>query len=256
MTDPIKFSIVICTWDSISTLADTIRSVKLQDYPHIELIFVDGGSTDGTLKMIEESCPEAVVVRNIKGGVSCAMNAGIVAASGDVIAHLHSDDYYLEANILSRISSQLQANPSFQWIYGNILILQDGSLKIVDYPLLPFTFRNFAAGRVWVPHPATFIRRTIFQEFGMFDVQLKYAMDIDLWFRLGQQHLPLQINAPLTVFREHIGSLSTANKSEARKEEWMVRRRYSTKAPFETAIFGLRLLCRMWRALRENSHKN
>lgn len=250
----LKFSIVTCTWNSVATLADTIRSVQAQDYPYVEHIFVDGGSTDGTLEMIAECCPDALVLRNIGGGISYAMNAGIAAASGDVIAHLHSDDYYAATDVLSRVSSQFDANPSNQWVYGKWQRLLGGIIQ-PDYLMLPFTFQSFTAGRVSVPHPATFIRRKVFAELGMFDVKLKYAMDADFWLRLGQHYLPIQIDAPLTVFREHEGSLSTANRLKARQEEWQVRRRYFAKAPFETAICGLRFLRRMWRIRRENSQK-
>ncbi len=256
MTSKLKFSIVTCTWNSAATLADTIRSVQAQDYPYIEHIFVDGGSTDGTLEMIAKNCPEALVLKNVVGGISRGMNAGIDAASGDVIAFLHSDDYYSAVDILSHVSSQLHANPLNQWAYGKIQYLREGILHSADYPLPLFTFRSFAAGRAWVPHPAAFVRRAVFAELGMFDVKLKYAMDIDLWLRLGQHYLPVQIDAHLTVFRQHEGSLSTANKLETSQEEWRVRRRYFAKAPFETAICGLRILRRMWRIRHKNLLKS
>ena len=251
MAPTLKFSIVTCTWNSVATLGDTISSLQAQDYPHVENIFVDGGSTDGTLEMIAERCPNAIVLRDVKGGISRAMNAGVDAATGDVIAHLHSDDYYAVPDVLSRVASVFEAHPACQWVYGNIDILRNGVLHPADYPLRPFTFRRYAAGYASVPHPAVFVRREAFAAVGAFDVSLKYAMDIDLWLRLGRHCLPIQIDASLTVFREHEGSLSTANKLKARHEEWQVRRRYFVQVPIETMIFGLRYLRRTQRIRRE-----
>src|SRR5437764_4865797 len=98
------FSIITCTWNSEPYLAQSIASVLAQDYPDIEYIFVDGGSTDGTLERIR-SIPRPVrLIENVRGGVSRAMNRSLAAATGDVVAHLHSDDYYLRPDALSLVA--------------------------------------------------------------------------------------------------------------------------------------------------------
>lgn len=251
MTLPLKFSIITCTWNSVHTLADTIDSVQAQRHQEIEHLFVDGGSTDGTLELIAQRCPNATVLRDVKGGISRAMNAGIRAAGGDVIAHLHSDDYFAANDVLDQVAAVFESAPDCQWAFGKIHVLSNGVVQPADELQKPFTFGRYAAGSATVQHPAVFIRRAAFAKVGMFDETLKYAMDIDLWLRLGQQCQPIQINKPLTVFREHEGSLSSANKLKARQEEWRVRQRYFSRAPFETALFGLRYLRRMWRLRRE-----
>jgi hypothetical protein len=76
----------------------------------------------------------------------------------------------------------------------------------------------------------------------MFDEKLKYAMDIDLWLRLGQVARPATIDRPLTVFRDHAGSVSSANKIKARQEEFQVRRRYMKQAPLAFGIYCLRYM--------------
>jgi len=103
-----KFSIITCTWNSEPHLAQSIASVLAQDYSNFEYIFVDGGSTDGTLERIR-SIPRPVrLIENVRGGVPVAMNRGLAAASGDVIAHLHSDDYYLHPHVLSRVAEAMK----------------------------------------------------------------------------------------------------------------------------------------------------
>lgn len=245
-TEP-TFSIITCTWNSAATLPDTLASVQRQRGPAVEHIFVDGGSTDATLDLIAAYPGNKRVLRDVGGGISRAMNAGIAAARGDVIAHLHSDDYYAADDVLAAVASSL-AGSDAPWAVGQVQVLKDGVLR-APAPLRPFSFRAFASGRAWVPHPAVFIRRAVFAQTGMFDERLKYAMDVDLWLRLGQLARPVLLQRPLTVFREHAGSVSSANKLKARQEEFQVRRRYLAKAPLAFALYCLRYLKRT-RALR------
>lgn len=247
MTKPPTFSIVTCTWNSAATLADTLASVQGQTCRDVEHIFVDGGSTDATLDMIAAYPGRKRVLRDVGGGISRAMNEGIAAASGEFVAHLHSDDYYASDDVLATVAERF-ARERVDWVYGTVQVLKDGTL-VPPYRVLPFTFRSFAAGRAWVAHPAVFIRRSAFARVGMFDEKLKYAMDVDLWLRLGQVARPATLDRPLTVFREHAGSVSSANKIKARQEEFLVRRRYMKRAPVAFGIYCLRYLKRM-RALR------
>ena len=105
-----RFSIISCTWNSEPYLAQSIASVLAQDYPDIEYIFVDGGSTDGTLERIRSIPRPVKLIEDTRGGISRAMNRGIEAASGDVIAHLHGDDYYLHPRVLSMVAQALASS--------------------------------------------------------------------------------------------------------------------------------------------------
>jgi glycosyltransferase involved in cell wall biosynthesis len=245
------FSIVTCTWNSAATLADTLASVQRQTCQDVEHIFVDGGSTDGTLEMIAAYPGRKRVLRDVGGGISRAMNQGIEAATGEFVAHLHSDDYYASDDVLETVAARF-ASERVDWVFGTVQVLKDGQL-IPPYRLVPFSYRAFAAGRASVPHPAVFIRRSAFSRVGMFDEKLKYAMDIDLWLRLGRVARPATVDRPLTVFRDHAGSVSSANKIKARQEEFRVRRRYLSQAPVAFGIYCLRYLKRM-RALRAEAH--
>ena len=250
------FSIVTCTWNSAATLADTLASVQNQTCQDIEHIFVDGGSTDGTLDMIaaylQDKPGNKRVLRDVGGGISRAMNQGIEAARGQIIAHLHSDDYYNGPDVLATVKrvfdEQQAAGKPVDWVYGNIQILKDGKM-VPPYAMPAFSYRSFVAGRSSIPHPAVFIRKTAFERVGSFDEKLKYAMDIDLWLRLGAVSRPAMIDQPLTVFRDHAGSVSSANRIKARQEEFNVRRRHMDKAPLAFGIYCLRYLKRL-RALQ------
>lgn len=241
------FSIVTCTWNSAATLADTLASVQRQSWRDVEHIFVDGGSTDATLDMLAAYPGNKRILRDVGGGISRAMNQGIEAASGEYVAHLHSDDYYAGDDVLAAVAARFAAEQA-DWVFGKVQVLKDGRL-LEPYPMRPFSYRSFAAGRAWIAHPAVFIRRAAFGRVGMFDERLKYAMDVDLWLRLAAVARPATLDRPLTVFREHAGSVSSANKIKARQEEFQVRRRHMKRAPLAFGLYCLRYLKRM-RALR------
>jgi glycosyltransferase involved in cell wall biosynthesis len=244
------FSIVTCTWNSAATLGDTLASVASQRGPGIEHIFVDGGSTDGTLDMIDAYRGNKRVLRNIQGGISRAMNQGIAHASGEFIAHLHSDDYYYSADVLAEVAGCF-ASTNADWLFGRIRVLKDGVL-LPPQPAHRFSYRSLAAGKAFIPHPAVFVRRSAFGRVGLFDERLKYAMDIDLWLRLGAVARPATLERTLAVFRDHAGSASSANKVRARQEEFSVRRRHMGKAPLSFCVYCLRYMKRM-RALGRES---
>lgn len=235
-----KISVVTCTWNSAATLNNTIDSVQRQQGVDIEHVFVDGGSKDDTLDIIAARCPGAVVLRDVTGGISRAMNAGAAMATGELLAHLHSDDYYYADDSVLQASRLFVADPTLQWAYGRIAVLREGDVIPPQYRHSEFSLKRFLRGAVSVPHPAVFIRRVAFDEVGSFSAELKYAMDIDLWLRLGSRFLPGQTEAVLAVFREHPGSLSTANVRAARQEEWRVRRQWFSRYPIEFGVYAFR----------------
>jgi glycosyltransferase involved in cell wall biosynthesis len=244
------FSIVTCTWNSAATLGATLDSVRRQSCQDFEHIFVDGGSTDATLDMLAAYPGNKRVLRDVGGGISRAMNHGIAAANGEFVAHLHADDYYASDDVLASVAARF-AQEQVDWVFGAIAVLRDGRL-LPPYPVRRFSYRALASGRAAVPHPAVFIRKALFERVGVFDESLRYAMDIDLWLRLAQVARPATIDRALAVFREHAGSVSSANKVAARREELRVRRRYLRQAPLAFGIYCLRYFKRM-RALRREA---
>jgi len=176
------------------------------------------------------------------------MNRGIEAARGQIVAHLHADDYYAHPDVLALVAAAFgraaAEGRTLDWAYGAIEVLKEGRLT-VPRPLPPFSYRAFASGRASIAHPAVFVRRATLQGAGMFDETLRYAMDIDLWMRLGAQSVPAVLDQPLAVFRDHAGSVSSSNRLAARREEWCVRRRYARHAPLAFGIYCLRYLKRL-----------
>lgn len=243
-----KISIITCTWNSEPYLAQSVASVLEQDYPEIEYIFVDGGSADGTLGLIKAIKRDVILVNNVCGGIGRAMNAGIVAATGDVIAHLHSDDYYAHPKVLSNVANALEATGA-EWLFGRCLSDLGGKRIIENYTIPRYSYRRLLKGN-FIPHPATFVTRKLFDRAGLFDENIKYAMDYDLWLRLGRLANPIQLDEHLAVFRRHSGSLSTANREASLYDDYRVRMQYVENRPWTIAYHWAHYLVRRRRLVR------
>lgn len=247
---PPTFTIVTCTWNSALTLPDTLASLRAQTCRDVEHIFVDAGSTDGTLDLLAAFDGAKRVLHGVRGGISHAMNCGIDAARGSIVAHLHADDYYASPDVLASVAAAM-VHSGRDWLVGEIAVLAGTQLRPPE-KRRAYSYCALVTGRAFVPHPATFVRRTLFDQVGRFDEQLRYAMDIDLWLRLAAHTPPAILPSILAVFRDHPGSVSSANKLLARQEEWRVRRRYAHAAPLAFLIYTLRYLKRT-RPLRQQS---
>lgn len=226
----LKVSIITCTWNSEPYLAQSIASVLSQDYPEIEYIFVDGGSTDGTIERIQRIPREVKFVTGLHGGIGLAMNEGIRMATGEIVAHLHSDDYYLHAGVLRTVAERMRASGA-QWLFGRMMSDVGGQILPENYIVPRYSYRRLLK-RNFIPHPATFVSRSLFERVGGFDPQYKYAMDYDMWLRLGAVAEPVQVDDHLAAFRFHAGSLSTANKLATLAEDFRVRMKYVGWSPY------------------------
>lgn len=226
----LKISVITCTWNSARYLPQSIGSVLSQDYSNMEYIFVDGGSDDGTIQMIQEIPRPVKFVSGVRGGISNAMNRGIELATGDILAHLHSDDYYLHGQVLSRVANVL-AESGAEWCFARAMDDIDGSVKPEPWQVPSYSYHRLLKGN-FLPHPATFVRKRVFEKLGMYDTTCRYAMDYDMWLRIGSSYEPAQINEHWSVFRRHDGSLSTANRMEGLEEDFKIRMKHVAHTPW------------------------
>jgi glycosyltransferase involved in cell wall biosynthesis len=249
----LTFSIITCTWNSACYLDESVSSVLAQDYPHFEYIFVDGGSTDGTLERIRQLNRPFQLLENVTGGVSRAMNQGLRAAHGDVIAYLHSDDYYLRPDVLSTVARHLEESGR-GWLFGRTASLVNQELRPDNYVAPRFSYANLLKGN-FIPHPATFVRRELMLAAGGFNTALRYAMDYDLWLRLAPLGAPVQLDEALTAFREHEGSLSSSSRTRlaAMTEDFRVRLAYCGHNPLQRLAHTARYFIRRQRIIQRNA---
>lgn len=242
-----KVSVITCCWNSEPYIAQCIESVAAQQGVEIEHVFVDGGSTDGTLERIQSlpGIAQGTVrwVTDVRGGISNAMNVGAELASGEIIAHLHGDDYYLGPDVVVRAVHAMQAARA-RWAFGRISSDIEGRLVSDAWQMPPYSRARLLRGN-FIGHPAVFLERALFQQAGGFDRGLKYAMDYDLWLRLARLAEPVYLGYEVAAFRRHPGSLSTAQADKAFAEDHAVRRRYIGANPlsrlFHELVFQRRL---------------
>jgi len=237
------FSIITCTRNSIATLSDTLRSVQAQVGVAYEHIFVDGHSTDGTLALLRAQPGNTRLLEGVDGGIAGAMNAGIAAAQGEIVAHLHSDDYYLHPTVLTSVAQRMAAD-GCDVLFGRIVSDIAGQRVPESFAVPRFAPQRLLR-RNLIPHPATFIRRTVFERFGVFSQDYKLAMDYEFWLRIRNQCRFAQIDEPLAAFRVHAGSASSKHALASFNEDF--RARFQHGPWWMWPEFAARYAVRRWR---------
>jgi hypothetical protein len=180
--------VVTPSFNQAPFLEESMRSVLLQEYPDLEYIVLDGGSDDGSPVLIASYAPWLAFWRSAPdGGQSQAINEGFGRATGDILAWLNSDDLYLPGT-LAAVAEAFAATPEAVLIYGQAeLIDRDGAyLRPYDH-VRPYDRRWLLEEDNLIAQPAAFFRRDAFFAAGGLDESLHYAMDFDLWLRLGHQ---------------------------------------------------------------------
>ncbi|MDD2582601.1 MAG: glycosyltransferase family 2 protein [Desulfuromonadaceae bacterium] len=222
-----KISVITICLNCREHIGQALASVQEQDYPDLEQIVVDGGSTDGTLEIVREFAAKTVGLRWVSGldtGISNAMNKGLNLATGDIVGFLHADDYYPDKDIVSSVVERFAESSGTVWVTGGLLEVDSNNKVIRALPVRRFSRRRLLRNNI-IYHPATFVRRVNLASAGGFDESLRYAMDYDLWLRLSTYSNPVLLNKELACFRVHDGSISSANRLDALKEEYLVRKR-------------------------------
>lgn len=207
-----KISVITITFNSEATLEETILSVTTQDYPALEYVIIDGGSTDGTLDIIRKYQNKIqVVVSEPDRGISDAFNKGIARATGEIIGIINSDDILLPGalqKVVDMYDSQVD-------VYSGLILFWDveSDETFPSYPDVTFDKLKLQYN---VAHPARFIRKDAYERYGLYQEDLRYMMDIELLCRFYKQGARfLLIESPLAKFR--IGG--TTNDSIYKKKE-------------------------------------
>lgn len=184
-----RVSIITVCFNSAATIEDTIESILGQDYKDIEYIVVDGGSTDGTLDIIDRHKHEiARVISEPDHGIYDAMNKGIESSTGDIIATLNSDDVYADRTVVGRMVEFMKKN-GLDAGYGDVIYVDHKDATRVRRFWKPGPHRSGAFRYGWViPHPAFFCRKEIFERFGYFNDNLRIAADFELMLRFVERH--------------------------------------------------------------------
>ena len=180
-----KISIITVSFNSQSTIKHTIQSVASQDYQNKEYILIDGASTDWTLDIISFLKDKInYFVSEKDNGIYNAMNKGIKASSGDIIGILNSDDFYSNNEVLSKVANIFKETDC-DCLYGDLVYVDKGDARnIVRYwKSGEFSKRKLRMG--WMlPHPTFFVKKEIYEKYGLYNLKLKTAADYEMILRL------------------------------------------------------------------------
>lgn len=178
-----KVSIVTPSYNQAAFLGRTLASVAAQQGVHEHLVF-DGGSTDGSVAILERSRPPVRWVSEKDAGQSDAVNKGIAASTGEIIGWLNSDDVYYPGAV-ARARKFLESHPDVDVVYGMANHIDELDRVLEPYPTEPFDFERLKE-RSFICQPAAFFRRRVVERFGALDPKLRYSMDYEFWLRLAK----------------------------------------------------------------------
>jgi glycosyltransferase involved in cell wall biosynthesis len=203
-----KLSIITVTYNSADTLANCIESVKAQSQT-AEHIIVDGASTDTTSTILDDYKEHlAKVISEPDCGMYDGLNKGLNLATGDIVGLLHADDFYPNATILSQVIDVFK-NPDVDACYGDLIYVENKDIsKIIRYwKSGNYNPKKFYNG--WMPpHPTFFVRRSVYEKFGCFNLDMGTAADYELMLRFLLKHKIKMAYIPEVLVHMRTGGVS------------------------------------------------
>jgi glycosyltransferase involved in cell wall biosynthesis len=179
-------------------LEEAVRSVLEQDYPRIEHIVVDGGSTDGSVEILRRYDHVRWISEQDKGQ-SDALRKGFALARGEIYGWLNADDMYLPGAVSAAVA-RLKSGV-YGLVYGGYRVVHENGEAAFEIPAHPFDFEMLLDAKNFVPQPSAFFTREAYEAVSGVDARYHYAMDYDLWVRIGRRFQVGVIDGMLSCFR-------------------------------------------------------
>ncbi|CAN5156068.1 hypothetical protein BH20ACT16_BH20ACT16_15600 [soil metagenome] len=234
------FTIVTAALNAERTIAQTLRSVREQDYAGaVEHVVVDGGSADATVDIVRAAGLR--FVSEPDRGLTHAINKGIAMARGDIVGSLNADDTYLPG-ALTRVGKAFAAHPDVEWVTGRCLIVDEHGSEIrrgvTRYKDAFLRHHSFARHLVhnYISAPATFVRRDALQAVGGYDERHRFSADYDMWLKLGRRGDPLVLGDALATFRMAGSTLSLTGFEAQFVEHAANAREHGAGHPFAVTL--------------------
>lgn len=188
-----KISVVTAVFNRVATLEQAVRSVQAQTHDDVEHVIQDGGSTDGTLELAARmSNANTRLVSERDQGIYDAINRGIQRATGDIIGLMHSDDFFANPHVLAKVAAAF-ADPAVGGVYGDLQYVSavDPGRVVRHWRSGEYNSQKLRIG--WMPpHPTLYLRRAIFERWGLYDTSMRISADYDAMLRyLVKGHLKL-----------------------------------------------------------------
>lgn len=243
-----RVTVITICYNRKATIAAAIESVLHQDYPNIEYIVIDGNSTDGTQEIIKSySDTITTYISEPDKGMYDAINKGLRLATGDVIGLMHSDDVFYDASVVSKIVAAFTNTPEIDALYANgIYVTNDAEEKIVRNRIGgEYDVKNIKKG--WLPlHPTVYIKKTIIEKYGYYDLNFKIASDTEFLLRYLYKYKIKVVYLNAYIVKMRMGGLSTDYKRAVAvlKEDYGIYK-FHNVSPFTTVIL------KKWYALQQ-----
>ncbi|MBD2165779.1 glycosyltransferase [Calothrix membranacea FACHB-236] len=280
MNATVCISIIIPSYNQAPWLEACLESILKQNYPNLEVIIIDGGSTDNSVDVIKRYAHHLTYwVSERDRGQSHALNKGFAKASGNWITWLNSDDLLLPGSLIS-LQQHIIAYPDVQWWIGNgwFIDSQGKNLKIFKSPkgisqpkdLCPWTEN-------WLPQPGSFFTSQLLEKTGAYlREDLHYAMDLELWLRFLQYTKPRIIDYDMAAYRLHNQSKTVSMMPSVEAEivkvfaehlglekalervKWLAGDRYFYEERYQELIIKLKPFIKvvsMFKYIKHNKHK-
>lgn len=213
-------SIITPSFNSESTIGDTLQSVSSQSYTNVEHIIIDGASRDRTLDVVAKFAHVAKMQSERDAGIYDAMNKGISLATGDIIGVLNSDDFYASNSVLEKVA-EIFGDADVQAVYGDLVYVDQFDIdKTVRYWRSGgYDSQKFYYG--WMPpHPTFFVRRELYEQCGIFNTSFRSSADYELMLRFL-----VRFNVQATYLPEVLVKMRTGGASNASfKNRWRANR--------------------------------
>lgn len=234
-----KISIITATYNSASTVRDTLASIAEQSYRPVEHIIVDGLSNDETLSIVREFPHVDLVIAEKDSGIYDAMNKGIMHSTGEIIGILNSDDIYTSSLVIEKVMKLFEDN-TVDAVYGDLQYVDKSNLNRIvrTWKAGEFERKKFFYG--WMPpHPSFFVRKEAYQKWGMFNLQLRSAADYEIMLRFLFRYNARVKYLPGVLVKMRVGGVSNItlrNRIKANREDRLAWKLNNLSPKFFTLI--------------------
>ena len=178
-----KVSIITCTSNSAATLAWNLKSISIQTHRDIEHIIIDNNSSDRTLEIAHQYPHISSILSEPDDGIYFAMNKGLQLATGDIIGFLNSDDYLAGPDVITKIVEQFMQKDC-DAVYGNLIYIKEHALNEIHRFWSVTDYKHHLPFKGWMlPHPTFYVKKEVYQNYGVFNTDFKYAADYEIILR-------------------------------------------------------------------------
>lgn len=233
-----KVTLITVCWNVAPVIAESLDSVLAQTHADIELIVIDGASTDGTVEILRQyTLPERsrragssdkrgidILVSEPDKGIYDAMNKGLALATGEIIGFVNAGDLLMTPTVIAEVVNAFERSHA-DAVYGDIIMVDEQDIYKVHRTWLSGTYHRENFRRGWMPpHVGTFIRKSVYERFGHFNTALRIGADYEILLRFLYKHQVPTVHLREVLVRFRLGGMSNGSVTHILKANREVRR--------------------------------